>query len=117
MKLTATRAAQVAMMAVREADNLGNNDRPLHTIPRSSDPEKSQQTFDWKATDKYQELCYFEIEVKNIFMTNDCSKEESHWVQIILKWQDKETLRCLKMAEGKDAEQFMTCAKTMKKQR
>ena len=58
-------AAKAAIMAVREADNPVNNARPLHAMPRSGGPALTTDV-DWKVVDKYQELCNFEKEVKNI---------------------------------------------------
>ena len=40
-------------------------------MPSSGDPALRQSPFDWKITDKYQGLCSVEIEIKNIFMTNN----------------------------------------------
>ena len=39
-------------------------------MPRTGSPSLEQPTFDWKTADKYQELGNFELEVKNIVMTN-----------------------------------------------
>ena len=50
--MSSNEAMKVAIMAVRNADNLVNNPRPRHRMPRSSSPVLSQSTFDWKATDK-----------------------------------------------------------------
>ena len=63
-----------AIMAVREPDNLVNSVRPT---PRSDSQVLRQPMFDWKAAHKYQEPCNFEIEVKNIFMTNNYSARVS----------------------------------------
>ena len=55
-----------AIMAVKEGDNLVSTTRLICTPPRYRSPELRQQTFDLEATDKNQELCNFETEVKNI---------------------------------------------------
>ena len=57
-------------MAVREADNLLSNNRPIHTAPRMSVPVLRQPTFDWIGTDKLQEHAVLK-EVKIIFLTNN----------------------------------------------
>ena len=44
--------AKVAIITVREAGNLTNNARLIHTVPRSSGQMLRQPTFDWKASDK-----------------------------------------------------------------
>ena len=41
---------------------------------------------DWEEVDKYQELCNFEIEVKNIFITHNYNTQESESISVILKW-------------------------------
>ena len=56
-------------MAVREADNPVNSARIIHAMPGSDGPALGQPLVDWKMADKYQNLCNFEVEVKNIFMT------------------------------------------------
>ena len=53
----ATKAIKAAMMAVREAVIPISNARPIYTLPRSSNPASRQPIFDWKAIEKYQELC------------------------------------------------------------
>ena len=58
-------ATKAAIMEVRDVDILVNFARPLHTLCRSDCPVL--KLFDWKATDKYQELCYLEIKVKKTF--------------------------------------------------
>ena len=57
-------------MDAGEVDNLINNARPVHAVPRWGGPELKLPTFDWKVAEKYQELCNFEIEVKNTFKIN-----------------------------------------------
>ena len=76
----AGKAAKVAIMMVREADNLVKNARPIHIIPRSSGKVLRQPMFDLKDTNKYQEPCNFEIQVKNIFINNSYSKHERNRV-------------------------------------
>ena len=61
---TAIEATKAAIMTGREAYNLVNNVRLVHTAPMSDGPALKQSTFGWKAADKYQEPCNFEIEVK-----------------------------------------------------
>ena len=67
----AIKGTKSVIMVVREADNLVNNAKPIQAMPRSSSPVLRQPTFDWKASNKYQELCSFEIETKNIFVVNN----------------------------------------------
>ena len=43
-------------------------------------------TFDWKAAEKYQELCNFGIEVNIILMTNSYNTQKSEHVLIVLNW-------------------------------
>ena len=50
------KAANSEIMAVREANNLVNNVRPIQTTPKSGDPALRQPTFDWKVANKYQEM-------------------------------------------------------------
>ena len=69
----AIEATKVEVMTVREADNPANDARPIHTIPRLGVAALGQSTFDWKTTDRYQELCNFKTEVKSIFVTNNCN--------------------------------------------
>ena len=73
-------------MVVREADNPVGNTSTTCMMPRSNSPVLGQSTFDWKATNIYQELCNFETEVKNIFMTIMYNTDESDRVPIIVKW-------------------------------
>ena len=74
-------------MEVKEADNLCNNVRPVHVMPRSSIPALRIPIFYWKAANKYHKLCNFEMEVKNIFKTNKYNMQESEMILIILNWQ------------------------------
>ena len=67
----AIEVTKAVIMAVRKVDTCVNNARPIHTVPISGDPILCQPTFDWKATDKDQEIFNFEVKVKNIFMTNN----------------------------------------------
>ena len=60
----ATEAAKAAIMAVEEAENPVNSSKPVQGIPRTSGPAQKQPIFDWKVTDKHQEVQNFEIEVK-----------------------------------------------------
>ena len=67
----------------------------MHAMPRSGNPALRQATFDWKVADKYQEVCNFETEVKNIFMTNNHNTQESERVPLILNWLAWEGLRLI----------------------
>ena len=58
------KVTKAPVIALREADNLVNNARQIHTMPRSGSTVLRQQTFDWNVANKYQDLCNFEIEVK-----------------------------------------------------
>ena len=49
-------AAKVAMMAVKEAENPVTAARSVQVMLGTSGPLLRQPTFDWKASDKYQEL-------------------------------------------------------------
>ena len=62
----AIEATKATLITVREADKPFNNVSPIHKTPRLGSPVLRQPMFDWKATHKYQELCNFKIEVKNI---------------------------------------------------
>ena len=70
------KAAQVVIMAVREAEIPANTTRPALAMPKTGGPVLKQPTFDWKAIDKYIELCNFEIEVKTSFLTATTSTAE-----------------------------------------
>ena len=61
---------KAAIMAMRKAEGLTDNQRPTCTAPRASVPALSQPRFDWKAQDEYNEVNVFKIEVRNIFMLN-----------------------------------------------
>ena len=50
------------------------------TAPRTGSPTWEQPTFEWKATEKYHELCNFETEVTNIFLTNNYNIQEGEKV-------------------------------------
>ena len=71
MMPVAIKAVKAAIMAIRGVENTVNNARPMHTMPRLIGPVLKQPTFAWKATDKYKELCNFELDVKNTFITNN----------------------------------------------
>ena len=64
-------------MSIWEAYNQINNERLLYKVPKSGNQMLKQPTSDWKVADKYLELGNFEIEVKNICVTNDYSTWES----------------------------------------
>ena len=103
-----TEVAQVAIMAVREADNLVNNARSVHAASRSGSPALKHCTFSWKAGDKYLELCKFEIRVKNIFMTNRYNIQESERVLKILNWLGKERLQFVQTLNDEEQEKCRT---------
>ena len=44
-------------MAIREADKLVINVRPVHIVPRTGGLTLKLPSFDWKTADKYGELC------------------------------------------------------------
>ena len=54
----AIEVAKAAIMAVREAENPVNNTRLVYTT-RLRHSALRQPVFDWKATNKHQELCSF----------------------------------------------------------
>ena len=58
-------ATKAAIMIVREAEILISNARTLQATSQMGSPPLKQQMFDWKAPDKYNELCNFKIEVKH----------------------------------------------------
>ena len=49
--------------------------------------------FNMKTLEKHQELCNFDIEAKNISVTNNCDTEERNRVPIILNWIGWEGLK------------------------
>ena len=53
-----------------------NNARPEHGVPRSSGQGIKQYTFAWKMAEKFKKLCNFEIEVREILMTNSYNKQK-----------------------------------------
>ena len=79
-------------MAVRKVDTLINNAKQICAVSRSGGPIQCQATFDWKRADKYQELHSVEIQLRNIFMTNNYNTQDSKSVPIILNWLDQERL-------------------------
>ena len=54
--------ASMTIMAVREAEGPAISRRPMHAVPRASEPAMRQPTFDWKAQKKYYELNSFNTE-------------------------------------------------------
>ena len=56
--------ATVAIMTIRDP---GQQCHIITCVPGSGGLALKQLTFDWKVADKYQELCNFEMQVKNIF--------------------------------------------------
>ena len=60
-------ATEANNMVVREADSLVSYARPVHAASGSGGPAVKEATFHWKAADKCQELCNFDIEVKRTF--------------------------------------------------
>ena len=93
-------AAKGEIMVVRVADNTVNNARPIHTTPRLGGPAFKQSTFDWKARDKFHELCSFETEVKKIL--------------VILSWLGHEGLRFVQMLNHEEQEKCKASKGTFK---
>ena len=79
-------AVKAAIIAGREADNLNSNAKPMHAILRSGSPALRQLALEWKVTDKYQELCHFKVEVKDIYMTDNYNMQESEKVPVLPSW-------------------------------
>ena len=73
----ATKANKAVIMAVREAETPINKAILIQTALRMGGPTLKQQMFDWKMAHKHHELCNFEIELKNIFLTNTDNVQES----------------------------------------
>ena len=105
MEIEATKEAD---MAIREADNQVNSARPIHTMPNSGHQVLRQPLFHWKAADKHQKQCNFEIEVKNIFMTDDYNILKSKRVPRILKWLGREGLRFMQTLNEEEQERCRT---------
>ena len=63
-----------------------------------------QPTFDWKAPDKHHELCNFEIQVKDIFLTNNYNIQESKKVPIIMNRLDHDRLRFVQSLYNEEKE-------------
>ena len=100
-------ATKAAVIAVREADNPVTNARQIHTTPKSSSPALREPTFDWKATNKCQDLRIFEIGVKNTFVTNNnYNTQGSHMVPIILNWLGWDRLRFVQTLSGEEQEKY-----------
>ena len=53
--------------------------------------------FDWKLLDRYIELCYFEIEIKDLFLTNNYSIQEREKLPIIMNWLGNEGLNFMQI--------------------
>ena len=97
-------AAKTVTMAIIEANNPISNTRPVHATPRSGGPTQKHLTFEWKLADKYQELCNFKIEVKNIFMTKSYNIKESEMNLIILNCLGWEGLRLVQTLNKEELE-------------
>ena len=54
-------------------------------------PMQKQPTFDWKAPDKYNKLCNFEIEVKMYFYQIIIKYKKSEKMPIIMKCLGRRT--------------------------
>ena len=104
----ASEAAKAAVMVVREADNLVKTLRPIHTTSSLGIPALRMPIFYCRATEKYQELCNFETEVNNIFMTNNYNTQEGKRVPIILNWLDWEGLRFMETLNNEEWEKCKT---------
>ena len=68
---TAIEAAKAAIMAVGEAEVSAKSRRPAHAVLRASGPALKKLTFEWKAQDKYNELCSIKITIRNTFLMNN----------------------------------------------
>ena len=88
-------AMKASIMVRKEEDNLVNNTRPIQATPRSGGSALWQPMFDRKVAEKYKELCNFEIQVKNIFMTNNYYTQKNDRVPVILNWVGQEGLRLM----------------------
>ena len=66
----AIEAAKATILAVKEEEGPIKSKREIHTAPRLSGSSQKQPTFNWKVVDTCDELIYFEMEVRNIFMMN-----------------------------------------------
>ena len=101
-------ATIAAIMALREVGNPVIIARSVNIAPRSSRPVLKESTFDCKVVDEYQELCNFEIEVKNIFMTNSSHTQESERVLIILNWLGWEGLGFVQTLKKEKQDKYRT---------
>ena len=80
----AIKATKAVIMVASEMNTLVKNTRQIHVAPRSNGLILHQPTFHWKTKDKHQGLYKFEIEVENIYMTNNQNTQDSDRVPIIL---------------------------------
>ena len=93
----AIEATKAEIMAIREADNPVNSARPIHTTARLDSLAWRQPTFYWKMRDKYQELCNFETEVKNIF---------EHYLQYARKQEGPSNTQLARLREAQICADF-----------
>ena len=56
MALEITEPAKAAIMGAKEAENAVNTAKSEQVMPRRGSPSLKQQTVNWKAAEKYQEL-------------------------------------------------------------
>ena len=80
----AIEAAKMEILIVRETEVLTKVRKVMHAAPRVSRPSLKQPTFNWKVTDKYDELIIFEMDVRNIFMMDSYYTDEDEKVPIIM---------------------------------
>ena len=78
-----TETTKAVKMAFRETEIPVNTTRLVPPIPQISGPVLNKPMFDWKSPDKYLELHNFEIEIKNIFLTNSYNIQESKKCQLL----------------------------------
>ena len=79
-----------------------------NAILRPRGPVLRQSMSDQKVANKFQEPCNFEIEVKNIFMTNNYNIQENNRVPIILNWLGWEGLRFMQTLDEEEQEKCRT---------
>ena len=68
---------KAVIMAVKEAENSSNAARSVQLIPITDSPALKQPTFICKTVKKYQELQSFELQVKNISITNSYNIQDN----------------------------------------
>ena len=94
-------------------ERINEHTRTPPPMTRMSALIRKQPKFVWKAPDLYNELHNFEIEVRNIFLTNSCNKQQRK-IPIMMNWIGCEGLRfvqTLNDIEKKGARQMQGCSK------